>query len=151
MDINTGHRRAARHGTSIWLKYILIAVVFEKVIQHCIVTLAFFFDWAGIRSTVTVSPGVLLVLGAIVAGLFGLSLWGIITQRRWAINLVLALAIFDVIGEFVAQGTLSIEVTVSFLVAILLLVLALLYRRHEPDTMFPASEQRGDRTPHPPS
>jgi hypothetical protein len=60
--------------------------------------------------------------------LFSLSLWGIVTHRRWALNLVIVLAIFDIIGEFVAQGTLSIVVTVSFLVAILLLMLALLHR-----------------------
>jgi hypothetical protein len=87
-----------------------------------------FFNWGDIRSTVAVSPNVLIVLGAIVAVLFSLSLWGIATHRRWALNLVIVLAIFDIIGEFVAQGTLSIVVTVSFLVAILLLMLALLHR-----------------------
>jgi deazaflavin-dependent oxidoreductase (nitroreductase family) len=141
MDTNADPHRAARHGTAVWLRYSLIAVLFEKIIQHCIVTLAFSFNWAGIRSTVAVPPSVLLVLGAIVAGLFGLSLWGIVTQRRWAINLVIALAIFDIIGEFVAQGTLSIVVTVSFLVAIVLLVLALLYRRHEPGMITMAHKQ----------
>ena len=84
------------------------------------------------------------MLGAIVAGLFGVSLRGIVTQQRWATNLVIALTIFDMIGEFVAQGTLSIAVTVSFLVATLLLGLALLYRRHQPDTISSAS-RRDDR------
>lgn len=147
METNADPRRATGHGTTAWLKYILIALVFEKSIQHSIVTLALFFNWAAIRSTVAVAPSVLIVLGTIVAGLFGVSLWGIVTQQRWAINLVIALAIFDMIGEFVAQGTLSIAVTVSFLVATLLLGLALLYRRHQPDAISSASP-RDDRIPH---
>jgi hypothetical protein len=128
MDASLDPRKLARYGTMGWLTYVLVAVVFEKIIQHSVVTLAMFFNWGDIRSTVAVSPNVLLVLGAIVAVLFSLSLWGIVTHRRWALNLVIVLAIFDIIGEFVAQGTLSIVVTVSFLVAILLLVLALLHR-----------------------
>jgi hypothetical protein len=150
METNADPRRAAMHGTTAWLKYSLIAVVFEKIIQHSIMTLALFFNWAGIRSTIAAAPSVLILLGAIVAGLFGVSLWGIVTLQRWAINLVIALAIFDMIGEFVAQGTLSIAVAVSFLVATLLVGLALLYRRHQPDAISLAS-RRDDRIPHPPS
>jgi hypothetical protein len=150
MDTNLDSRQTARRGTTAWLKYILIAVVFEKIIQHIVVTLALFFNWSGIRSTVAVSPSVLLVLGAIVAGLFSLSLWGIVTHRHWAINLVIALAMLDIAGEFIAQGTLNIVITVSFLVAALLLVLALLYRRHEPHTIPTASGMCSVRIPHPP-
>jgi hypothetical protein len=52
-----------------------------------------------------------------------------IKRKRWAIDLVIGLAFFDIIGEFVAQGTIVILITVSFLVATLLLILAFLYRR----------------------
>jgi hypothetical protein len=107
----------------------LIALVFEKIVQHIVVTLAFYFNWAGIASTVVVNPSLLMILGAVVAVLFALSLWGLLMQRTWAINLVTALALFDILGEFVAQGTLMITMTVSFLVATILLVLALWYRR----------------------
>jgi hypothetical protein len=48
-------------------------------------------------------------------------------RRPWAINLIAALALFDIVGEFVAQGTIGIVITVSFLVAILVLILALTY------------------------
>ena len=41
----------------------------------------------------------------------------------------MALALFDMIGEFVAQGTIGIQLNVSFLVATVLLVLCLLDRR----------------------
>ncbi len=131
MDTDATSGRIARHRTSAWFRYILIAAVFEKVIQHSVVTLAFFFNWGDIGSTVAVSPSVLLPLGAVAAGLFMLSLWGIMKHQHWALNLLIALAVFDIVGEFVAQGTLSIVVTVSFLVAILLFMLALVNRRHE--------------------
>jgi hypothetical protein len=45
--------------------------------------------------------------------------------------LLIGLALFDIIGEFVAQGVISIVITVSFLVATLLLILTLVYRRQE--------------------
>jgi len=107
----------------------LILLIVEKIIQHIFVTLAFYFNWADIASTVVVSPAVLMVLGAVVAVLFMVSLWGMIKKRIWAINLVIALASFDLLGEFVAQGRIDILITVSFIVATLLLILALMYRR----------------------
>jgi len=114
---------------SNWIFYLLNLLIAEKIIQHIFVTLAFYFNWADIGSTVAVSPRILMILGALLAVLFALSLWGMITRKRWAIDLVAALAVFDIIGEFVAQGKLGIVITVSFLVAILLLILALMYRR----------------------
>ncbi|MCB8982640.1 MAG: hypothetical protein H6659_02340 [Ardenticatenaceae bacterium] len=111
-----------------WVRYVLIVLVAEKIVQHIFVTLAFFFDWQGIGATVAVNPQVLLVLGAIAAILFALSLWGLLSQQKWAVNLIIGLALFDIIGEFVAQGTMGIVINVSFLVATVLLILALFYR-----------------------
>lgn len=119
----------APHTRIRWIKVAMLALIGEKIVQHIVVTLAFAFDWAAIRATVVVPPSVLIVLGAAVAVAYALSFWGIITQRRWATDLVIALALFDIAGEFVAQGTFRIVMTLSFLVAIVLLVLALLYRR----------------------
>jgi hypothetical protein len=131
MESEVDTHRAARNAKTGWVKYVLIALVFEKIIQHIVVTIAFYFNWGDIGSSVVVNPNVLMVLGAVVAVLFILSLWGMVTQQKWAINLVMALALFDIIGEFVAQGTLTIAITVSFLVATILLILTLLYRRQE--------------------
>lgn len=114
-----------------WLRTIVLALVIEKIIQHLFVTTAFTFNWADIGSTVVVNPRLLMILGAIVALLFAISLWGLLRWTRWAINLVIALALFDIVGEFIAQGKLAITVTISILVAILLLVLALFLRRQE--------------------
>jgi hypothetical protein len=122
----------AVHSTkTAWIRYLLIALIVEKIFQHVFVTLAFYFNWAEIRSRVVVSPDVLMILGAVVAVLFALGLWGMVGQQKWAINLVIALALFDLVGEFVAQGKISIVMTVSFIVATILLILALLYRRQE--------------------
>jgi hypothetical protein len=104
-------------------------LIIEKIIQHVFVTLAFYFNWKDIGTTVVVSPVALMFLGAIVGVLFAVSLWGMTRKQTWAIKLVLGLASFDIIGEFVAQGRLDIVITVSFLVAVILLVLAVLYQR----------------------
>lgn len=112
-----------------WIKYALLILLAEKIIQHIFVTAAFYFNLDDIGSTVAVSPMLLMYLGAIVAVLFALSLWGMLTQKSWALNLAAGLALFDIVGEFVAQGRLDIMINVSFLVALTLLGLSFLYRR----------------------
>ena len=112
-----------------WHYYALLVLIAEKIIQHIFVTLAFYFNWGDIANTVAVSPTLLMVGGAFVVISFILSLWGTVRKKTWAINLVVALALFDMVGEFVAQGKIDIVVTVSFIVAALLLILAQIYRR----------------------
>jgi len=114
-----------------WPRYLLIALVIEKIIQHVTVTLALHLNWYQIISTVAVNPAILMVLGAVVAVLFMVCLWGLLTYQKWALNLVIGLSLFDIVGEFFAQGTLFIAINVSFLVAILLLCVALSIRRKE--------------------
>lgn len=114
---------------SNWVYYGLMLLTVEKIVQHIVVTLAFYFNWTDIASTVVVSPIVLMVLGALVAILFIISLWGLLQKRGWSINLLIGLALFDLVGEFVAQGRIAITMTVSFLAATLLLILCLVYRR----------------------
>ena len=114
---------------SNWMYYALILLTVEKTIQHIVVTLAFYFNWRDIVSTVVVDPGILMIVGAIVAVLFGTSLSGLIRKHTGAVDAILYLALFDIIGEFVAQGTLVIFITVSFLVAVVLFLLAFTYRR----------------------
>jgi hypothetical protein len=114
---------------SNWVYYGLVLLAVEKIVQHIFVTLAFYFNWNDIASTVVVSPRFLMVAGAIVTLLFVLSLWGLLKKQTWAINLLTALALFDLLGEFVAQGRFVISMTISFLMAALLLILSLVYRR----------------------
>ncbi len=112
-----------------WIYYGLILLTIEKIVQHIVVTLAFYFNWKDIASTVVVSPTLLMILGAMVAVLFIFSLWGLLKRKSWTVNLLIALALFDMVGEFVAQGRIAITMTVSFLAATLLLILCLAYRR----------------------
>ena len=113
---------------SNWVYYGLVLLTVEKIVQHITVTLAFYFNWSDIASTVVVSPLFLMRAGAIVALLFMLGLWGLLKKQAWSINLLIFLALFDILGEFVAQGKIAIELNVSFLAATLLLILSLLYR-----------------------
>jgi hypothetical protein len=114
---------------SNWVYYGLVLLTIEKFVQHVVVTLAFLVNWKDIASTVVVSSEILMVSGAVVAALFAISLWGLFKKWAWAIDLLLFLAIFDILGEFVAQGTIAISMTISFLIAVVLLILALVYRR----------------------
>lgn len=127
--ISKGTSQTYEASKSNWVYPLLILLLVEKIIQHIFVTLAFYFNWSDIAATVAVSPTILMILGAIVAVLFALSLWGMIKKKTWTVNLVIALALFDIIGEFVAQGRIDISMTISFLVATLLLILAFTYRR----------------------
>jgi hypothetical protein len=112
-----------------WLKLVLMALVLEKIIQHIFVTLAFYFNWDHMRSTVAVSPDALMVLGALAAILFTTAFWGLLNGVKWAAWLLMGLALFDITGEFAAQGRLAIVINVSFLVAAAVLILTLLYRQ----------------------
>ncbi len=111
------------------LRIALVVIVCEKVVQHAAVTLAFLTNTAGIRSTVAVDPTVLMVLGTIIAIAFLVALWGILRDHRWTPGLLIGLALFDIVGECAAQGTFMIALNISFVVAVLLLILALSYRR----------------------
>ncbi len=113
---------------SNWVYYALILLTIEKIVQHITVTLAFFFNWKDIAATVVVSPRLLMVAGAFIAVLFVISLWGLLKRQAWSTNLLIFLAVFDLVGEFVAQGTLAIQMNISFLMATLLLILSLVYR-----------------------
>jgi len=112
-----------------WLYYAMLVLIAEKIIQHTAVSLAFYFNWTQIRSTVAVNPEFLMISGAIVALLFVVGLWGMAAHRAWAVSLAMALAVFDLVGEFVAQGKIGITLTVSFIVAAALLGLAFGYSR----------------------
>lgn len=87
--------------------YLFGPIDHRKIIQHIVVTVAFYFNWANIVSTVVVNSIILMILGGIVAVLFMLSFWGLVTRQKWTANLIIALALFDMAGEFVAQGRMG--------------------------------------------
>ncbi len=103
--------------------HLIVFLTLERIVQHVVVTLCFLFDFGGIRGTVAVDYRYLMVAGGIVAILFFIALWGLLTEKTWPISLVVGLAAFDIVGEFIARGTIFITLMVSFVVAIVLLVL----------------------------
>lgn len=111
------------------MQILLLVLSVEKVLQHLFVTSAFVVDLGGIRDTVVVHHAPLIVLGALVGVLFAVSAVLQLRGRRSGYLLLLALALFDFVAEFVAQGTLTIEVTVSIVVAGVILLTLLLNRR----------------------
>jgi hypothetical protein len=109
-----------------WLRLVTLLLIVEKVIQHVAVTGAFIGDFGGIRARVALDYRVLLALGVASAALFALAGWALVRGRSWANSVLIALAMGDIVGEFVAQGTLAVAITVSFLVATALLGLAII-------------------------
>lgn len=109
------------------LRIALIAVISEKIYEHAGEALAFALNLGRVRSDVTTDPNVLMISEAVVGVLFILALWGVLRNLRWTPSLLIGLALFDIFGDFAsgAAGGFSL----SFLVASLLLILALSYRR----------------------
>lgn len=101
----------------------------EKVVQHLFVSYAFYVDLGDLRSQVVPDYRILMAAGFIVFILFAAALYGLYVNSAWATRLVTGLAVFDVVGEFYAQGTLIIDITVSFVVAAVILLTIHLFRR----------------------
>lgn len=119
------------------ISYLLIILLGEKVIQHVIVSVSFLYNIGDIRSTVAVDYRALMISGAIIAFLFVVALRGVIRKTHWGLFLVALLATSDIIGEFIAQGTMSPPINISILVAIVLLLLCYPEHRNLQKTKIP--------------
>lgn len=109
---------------------LLLLLSGEKIIQHMVVTVAFALNLKGIRSTVAVNYQILMYSGFIIGVLY---LASFILIKNNSVNgraLLASMALADVLGEFYAQGRLDIVITVSFIVAVTILVV-LAYARTE--------------------
>lgn len=104
--------------------WVLIGIVVEKAVQHAFITWAFAADRFELREQVAPPWEVLMVSGGIVGVLFVVALVALIRWEPWAPSLLIGLALFDIVGEFVGQGTVIIDLVLSFLVAVALLILA---------------------------
>jgi hypothetical protein len=96
-------------------------LLLEKTLQHIFITWVFATDRFDLRQGVVLDYRLFLYSGGVVAVLFLVALLAHLAGRRWALTLAGGLALFDILGEFVAQGGLVIRIVVSFLVAVLLL------------------------------
>jgi hypothetical protein len=90
-----------------------------------VVTYAFQMDLHGTRQFVRYDYRIFMVVGFLVGLLFLLSFVLMVRRKRVGFDLLCGLAWFDFAAEFIAQGTLMIEITVSFIVASLIIVLYL--------------------------
>lgn len=112
-----------------WSVPALVIPSLEKFVQHMVVTYALVANVAGIRDTLAVDAGFLAVSGLVVGLLFAVAGVALAQGRRWAAGGLLALALFDVVGEFVAQGTFEVRITLSLVAAAAIVLLLALGRR----------------------
>jgi hypothetical protein len=94
--------------------------------QHLLTVVFFVVDIPGIGRpdigpTFQFSNATMAVLNVIVFILFGLGFWGRLQGKEWHRSLIIGLAIFDILAEFVFHGFFFI--TVSVIVSVILLVL----------------------------
>jgi len=104
----------------------ILLLTFEKMLQHLLTAVFFVVDVPGIGRpdigpTFHLSDVTMAVLNLIVFILFGISLWGRLRGSQWHKPLLVGLALFDILAEFIFHGFFFI--TVSVIVALALLVL----------------------------
>ena len=104
----------------------ILLLTFEKTVQHLLTAVFFVVDIPGIGRpdigpTFQFSDVTMAVLNLIVFVLFGASFWGRLRVKQWHKPLLVSLAVFDILAEFVFHGFFFI--TISVLVSAVLLVL----------------------------
>jgi uncharacterized membrane protein (UPF0136 family) len=109
---------------------LLMILSLEKFVQHMYVTYAFMVDLGGIREFVSLDYRIFMVSGFLVGILFLVSFILMTRRNQRSLNLLLGLALFDFVGEFVAQGTLFIAIPLSFVVASLIIIVLLAARKN---------------------
>jgi hypothetical protein len=82
-----------------------------------------------IRSTVAVDYQLLMVSGFIVGILYLANIPLLFHRKPTSFTILFFLALFDFVGEFVAQGTLILDMTVSFLIASIILLILIFARK----------------------
>lgn len=126
---DTGRGRGALFRWSA-SRLVLILLTIEKVVQHLFVTYAFAVDLGDIRASVVLHHVPLMVVGFGIGLLFAVSAGLQYKNQRAGYRLLFGLALFDVVAEFVAQGTLAIDIVVSIIVAAII-ILVLFFNRQE--------------------
>jgi hypothetical protein len=115
-------------------EWFLFALAIEKVVQHVFVTWAFAANRFELRDRVAAPYEVLMFVGGAAAVCFALAGFGLWRRQRRSCWILIGLALVDIVGEFVAQGTIMIEVNVSFVVALAILGLAIRQLRRSAHT-----------------
>lgn len=105
----------------------ILLLTFEKVIQHLLTAIFFIVDIPGIARpdigpTFRLSDTTMAILNACVCILFAFVFWGRLAGKRWHRSLLVSLALFDILAEFVFHGFFYITVSVIVATALLVLV-----------------------------
>ncbi len=112
------------------IRIILLILLSEKIIQHALTALAFINAIPGvgspsIGSRLEISDQVMAISNSILVVLFGLSILGIVKDKSWSKTLVIILAGFDIVAEFIFHGLFYI--TISVIVSAILILLMLIF------------------------
>lgn len=94
-----------------------------------VVTYAFYVNLTEIRDTVVINHKILMLSGFIVGILFLINIPFLYQRKPLSFIVLFMLALFDFVGEFIAQGTLAIEIYVSFIVATIILLILIFKKR----------------------
>jgi len=104
----------------------ILALTVEKMLQHLLTAVFFLVDIPGISrpdigSTFLFSDATMAMFNVIVFILFGASFWGRLRSKGWHRPLLVGLAVFDILAEFIFHGFFFI--TISVIVSAVLLIL----------------------------
>jgi len=108
--------------------YFLLILCIEKVVQHIYVTYAFATDIDTIRTDVVFDYRIFMYSGMIIALGFFFSAYGILKEQKWSLNLLWILGWTDFVGEFIAQGGRLQFVPLSYLLAIVIIIIVPIYK-----------------------
>lgn len=113
---------------------ILLFLCFEKVVQHLFVTYAFFKNISSIRSDMAFDYRYFMYVGLIIALLFAVAFYGLLKQEIWGHKLAFTMGWVDFFGEFVGQGGALNFIPLSFIVAIIIIILSYRYNKSIQDS-----------------
>jgi len=104
----------------------ILVLTVEKMLQHLLTAVFFIVDISSIGrpdigTTFQFNDATMVVFNLIVFILFGLSLWGRVQGKHCYRSLLIGLAVFDILAEFIFHGIFFI--TISVIVSTFLLVL----------------------------
>jgi uncharacterized membrane protein (UPF0136 family) len=108
---------------------VLLVLALEKLAQHMFVTYAFISNLGGIRGDVSLDYRIFMISGFLVGILFLVAFIMMVRHNPVSLRLLFYLSLFDLIGEFVAQGRVFITITVSLLIATAIIVIVYVRRK----------------------
>jgi len=112
-----------------WQYYLLVLLGIEKTIQHIFVTYAFAIDLSGIRSEMQFDYRFFMYSGIFIAILFAFATYYLGKMELLGVKLMFLGGWIDFIGEFIGQGIPLEFIPVSFIVAIIIILVSWTYYR----------------------